>query len=143
MSETKLTCDCDAIHQDAVLRALKNRPADGELDQLSELFKILGDRTRINILQTLDQNEMCVCDLANVLNMTKSSISHQLAVLRAVHIIKSRRAGKEVYYTMDDEHVTKLYELGLAHIEHLKQEFPSSEQSPENPALNPETSHAL
>lgn len=122
MPESKLTCDCDAIHQDAVLRALKNRPDKGELDQLSDLFKILGDRTRIAILQTLDQNEMCVCDLANALDMTKSSISHQLATLREAHIIKSRRAGKEVYYTMDDEHITKLYELGLAHIKHLEKE---------------------
>ena len=121
MPESKLTCDCDAIHQDAVVRALKNRPERGELDQLSNLFKILGDRTRIAILQTLDQNEMCVCDLANVLDMTKSSISHQLATLREAHIIKSRRAGKEVYYTMDDDHVTKLYELGLAHIKHLEE----------------------
>lgn len=120
MPEPKLTCDCDAIHQDAVIRALKNRPERGELDQLSDLFKILGDRTRIAILQTLDQNEMCVCDLANVLDMTKSSISHQLATLREAHIIKSRRTGKEVYYTMDDDHVTKLYELGLAHIKHLE-----------------------
>ena len=120
MSEPKLTCDCDVIHQDAVIRALKNRPERGELDQLSSLFKILGDRTRIAILQTLDQNEMCVCDLANALNMTKSSISHQLATLREAHIIKSRRAGKEIYYTMDDDHITKLYELGLAHIKHLE-----------------------
>lgn len=122
MTESKLTCDCDAIHQDAVLRALKNRPDQRELNQLSDLFKILGDRTRIAILQTLDQNEMCVCDLANALDMTKSSISHQLATLREAHIIKSRRAGKEVYYTMDDEHITKLYELGLAHIKHLEKE---------------------
>ena len=121
MPESKLTCDCDAIHQDAVVRALKNRPERGELDQLSNLFKILGDRTRIAILQTLDQNEMCVCDLANVLDMTKSSISHQLATLREAHIIKSRRAGKEVYYTMDDDHITELYELGLAHIKHLEE----------------------
>lgn len=122
MPEPKLTCDCDAIHQDAVARALKNRPDNRELNQLSELFKILGDRTRIAILQTLDQNEMCVCDLANALDMTKSSISHQLATLRTAHIIKSRRAGKEVYYTLDDDHVTKLYELGLAHIKHLEKE---------------------
>ena len=120
MPEPKLACDCDAIHQDAVARALKNRPNKRELDQLSDLFKILGDRTRIAILQTLDQNEMCVCDLANVLDMTKSSISHQLATLREAHIIKSRRAGKEVYYTMDDDHIAELYELGLAHIKHLE-----------------------
>lgn len=121
MTEAKLTCDCDAIHQDAVLRAIKNRPERRELDQLSNLFKILGDRTRIAILQTLDRNEMCVCDLANVLDMTKSSISHQLATLREAHIIKSRRAGKEIYYTMDDDHITKLYELGLTHIKHLEE----------------------
>lgn len=111
-------CDCNVIHHDAVRRALRRKPQDVQLEKLSELFKILGDQTRIKILWALDQNEMCVCDVANVLDMTKSSISHQLAVLRAVGIVKYRRSGKEVYYMLDDEHITQLYEIGLLHIIH-------------------------
>lgn len=111
-------CDCNVIHRDAVQRALKRKPHDVQLEKLSELFKILGNPTRIKILWALDQNEMCVCDIANVLDMTKSSISHQLAVLRAAGIVKYRREGKEVYYMLDDDHVTQLYEMGLRHIIH-------------------------
>ena len=85
---------------------------------LSEVFKLLGDITRTQILWVLDKNEMCVCDIANVLNMTKSSISHQLAVLRKSGIVKCRREGKEVYYMLDDEHIKKLYEIGIEHINH-------------------------
>ncbi len=118
MERKELVCDCNIIHEDAVNMAIKNRPDDKELINLSELFKILGDLTRIKIIWTLDNNEMCVCDIANVLNMTKSSISHQLAILKNAGIVRYRKSGKEVYYTLDDEHINKLYEIGLEHIEH-------------------------
>ena len=93
------------------------------LDKLSNRtrafeFKLIGDTTRCRILFALDQDEMCVCDLANVLNMTKSSVSHQLATLRRSGIVKCRRSGKEVYYTLDDDHIVKLFEIGLEHINH-------------------------
>ncbi len=118
MEKKELICDCNVIHKDVVDKALKNKPKDNELGNLSELFKILGDLTRIKILWTLDNNEMCVCDIANVLNMTKSSISHQLAILRTAGIVKYRKSGKEVYYMLDDNHIKKLYEIGIEHIEH-------------------------
>jgi ArsR family transcriptional regulator len=118
MEKKELICDCNIIHQDAVDKALKNKPKDEELDKLSQIFKIIGDSTRIKILWTLDNHEMCVCDIANVLNMTKSSISHQLAILRTSGIVKYRKSGKEVYYMLDDEHIKKLYEIGLEHIDH-------------------------
>ena len=118
MERKELVCDCNIIHEEAVNIAIKNRPDDKELINLSELFKILGDLTRIKIIWTLDNNEMCVCDIANVLNMTKSSISHQLAILKNAGIVRYRKSGKEVYYTLDDEHINKLYEIGLEHIEH-------------------------
>lgn len=118
MERKELVCDCNIIHEDAVNMAIKNRPDDKELINLSELFKILGDLTRIKIIWTLDNNEMCVCDIANVLNMTKSLISHQLAILKNAGIVRYRKSGKEVYYTLDDEHINKLYEIGLEHIEH-------------------------
>ena len=111
-------CDCNIIHEEAVNKALKSKPEREELERLSEVFKILGDITRTQILWVLDKNEMCVCDIANVLNMTKSSISHQLAILRSAGIVNYRIKGKEVYYRLDDLHITKLYEIGIEHIEH-------------------------
>lgn len=118
MEKKELICDCNIIHQNAVNIALKNKPKEKELENLTTLFKILGDSTRTKILWILDHHEMCVCDIANVLNMTKSSISHQLAILREVGIVRFRRNGKEVYYTLDDEHISRLYEIGLEHINH-------------------------
>lgn len=118
MEKKELMCDCNIIHQNAVNIALKNKPKEKELENLTILFKILGDSTRTKILWILDHHEMCVCDIANVLNMTKSSISHQLAILREAGIVRFRRNGKEVYYTLDDEHISRLYEIGLEHINH-------------------------
>ena len=118
MVKKELICDCNIIHEEKVKEALKNKPKDKELNELSKLFKVIGDPTRIRILWALDNREMCVCDIANVLNMTKSSISHQLAVLRTNGIVKYYKDGKEVYYTLDDLHIKELYELGLIHINH-------------------------
>lgn len=118
MEKKELVCDCNIIHQNAVNIALKNKPKEKELENLTTLFKMLGDSTRTKILWILDHHEMCVCDIANVLNMTKSSISHQLAILREAGIVRFRRSGKEVYYTLDDEHISRLYEIGLEHINH-------------------------
>ena len=118
MEKKELMCDCNIIHQNAINIALKNKPKEKELENLTTLFKILGDSTRTKILWILDHHEMCVCDIANVLNMTKSSISHQLAILREAGIVRFRRSGKEVYYTLDDEHISRLYEIGLEHINH-------------------------
>lgn len=122
MENKELVCDCNIIHQESVLKALKTRPLSDDLLRLTELFKILGDETRVKIMWTLDNNEMCVCDIANVLNMTKSAISHQLALLRENGIVKYRKVGKEVYYTLDDDHINKLYEIGLEHINHKRSE---------------------
>lgn len=111
-------CDCNVIHKEMVKIALENKPSKEELERLSKVFKLLGDLTRTEILWVLDKNEMCVCDIANVLNMTKSSISHQLALLREAGIVEYRKVGKEVYYRLDDFHITKLYEIGIEHIDH-------------------------
>ena len=111
-------CDCNVIHKEMVKIALENKPSKEELECLSQVFKLLGNLTRTKILWVLDKNEMCVCDIANVLNMTKSSISHQLASLREAGIVEYRKVGKEVYYRLDDFHITKLYEIGIEHIDH-------------------------
>ena len=118
MSKNEFSCDCNVIHQEVVDTVLRKMPNEDTFNKLADLFKLIGDTTRCRILFALDQNEMCVCDLANVLNMTKSSVSHQLAVLRRSGVVKCRRSGKEVYYTLDDEHIVKLFEVGLDHINH-------------------------
>ena len=118
MSKNEFSCDCNVIHQEVVDTVLRKMPNEDTFNKLADLFKLIGDTTRCRILFALDQKEMCVCDLANVLNMTKSSVSHQLAVLRRSGVVKCRRSGKEVYYTLDDEHIVKLFEVGLEHINH-------------------------
>ena len=118
MSKNEFICDCNVIHQDSVDKALEKMPKDEIFFKLADFFKLLGDTTRCKILFALDQHEMCVCDLANVLSMSKSSVSHQLGTLRRSSIVKCRKVGKEVYYTLDDEHVSKLFEVGLEHISH-------------------------
>jgi ArsR family transcriptional regulator len=118
MSKNEFICDCNVIHEEVVNSTINKMPEENIFNKLAEFFKILGDTTRVKILFALDQNEMCVCDIANVLGMSKSSISHQLGTLRRSNIVKCRKVGKEVYYTLDDDHVQKSFELGLEHIEH-------------------------
>lgn len=120
MSKNEFTCDCNIIHKEVVEKTIQNMPEDDMFNKLAEFFKILGDTTRAKILFALDQNEMCVCDIANTLQMSKSSISHQLGTLRRSGIVKCRKEGKEVYYMLDDDHVKGLFELGIEHIEHKK-----------------------
>lgn len=122
MSNNEFMCDCNIIHEEVVKDTLNKMPRSELFDKIAEFFKIIGDPTRTKILFALDQNEMCVCDIANVLGMTKSSISHQLATLRKSGIVKCRREGKEIYYTLDDEHVKQVFEIGIEHIEHKEQE---------------------
>lgn len=118
MSKNEFVCDCNVIHQDVVDNTMKKMPEDNTFFKLAEFFKIMGDTTRAKILFALDQNEMCVCDIANVLGMSKSSISHQLGTLRHMNIVRCRKEGKTVYYSLDDDHVKGLFELGLEHINH-------------------------
>ena len=120
MKSEELVCDCNVIHQDVVENTIKQMADEDMLNKLAEFFKILGDTTRTKILYALDKNEMCVCDIANVLNMSKSSISHQLGTLRRSGIVKCRKVGKEVFYTLDDEHVKEVFEVGMEHIEHRR-----------------------
>ena len=117
-TKTNLMCDCNIIHENKVKESKKNMLKLKTIEDMSNFFKILGEPTRIKILNTLDNNEMCVCDIANVLNMTKSTISHQLNILRINNIVKYKKIGKEVYYTLDDEHVKEVFEIALSHIGH-------------------------
>ena len=99
------------------IEAIKAKlPNDDEIYDLSELFKVLGDQTRTKILTVLEIHELCVNDIASALNMTKSAVSHQLRILRQSRLIKSRRYGKEIIYSLDDNHVSQLFECALIHI---------------------------
>lgn len=91
---------------------------EDEITGLSEIFKAMGDSTRIKILHALSKEELCVCDLTEALEMTQSAISHQLRVLRNLRLVKYRKDGKMVYYSLDDDHIINLFEQGLAHIRH-------------------------
>lgn len=122
MSINEYMCDCNIIHEDVVKNTLNKMPEKELFNKLAEFFKMIGDPTRTKILFALDQNEMCVCDIANVLGMTKSSISHQLATLKQSGIVKYRKEGKEVYYTLDDEHVQQVFEIAIEHIQHKERE---------------------
>ena len=92
-------------------------PAEDELYDLAELFKVFGDSTRIRILFALFEEEICVCDLAELLNMTQSAISHQLRILKNAKLVKSRRDGKQIMYSLADDHVNTIINQGLEHIE--------------------------
>ena len=119
MKNSKI-CDCDIVHEDIIEKVKNKMPKDETLSDLSDFFKVIGDGTRIRILWALDESEMCVCDLANVLNMTKSAISHQLRSLREANLVKFRKSGKEVFYSLADNHVKEIFEQGLIHIKEEK-----------------------
>ena len=91
-------------------------PDEETIYDLAELFKVFGDSTRTKILSCLEISELCVDDIAACLDMSKSSVSHQLRILRQAKLVKARKSGKEVYYSLDDDHVTKIFECGLDHI---------------------------
>ena len=110
-------CDCNEIHEDLLKIVNDTMPEETELYDLAELFKVFGDSTRIRILFVLFEAEVCVCDLAKVLNMTQSAISHQLNILKANKLVNSRREGKSVFYSLADGHVRTIIAQGREHIE--------------------------
>lgn len=109
-------CDCTTIHEEVVTRVKQEMPDEEELLILADLFKMFGDSTRVKIISALQLSEMCVCDIAVLLGMTKSAISHQLRALRQTRLVKYRRDGKVVYYSLDDEHVKTIFAQGLLHV---------------------------
>lgn len=111
-------CDCNVIHEESVNETIKNMIDDDMLFEIGDFFKILGDSTRVKILFAIDNNRLCVCDIANVLKMSKSAISHQLKLLKEYKIVKSEKIGKEVFYELDDEHVKSVFEIAISHIKH-------------------------
>ena len=112
-----LFCDVQEIHRERLKSVAEKLPPEDHLLDLAELFKIFGDTTRIRILFVLFEEELCVCDLAAALQMTQSAISHQLNILKRSRLVKSRREGKSVFYSLADEHVRSIIAQGMEHIE--------------------------
>ena len=110
-------CDCCEVHANLLQIVNETIPEENELYDLAELFKVFGDSTRIRILFVLFEAEVCVCDLAKALNMTQSAISHQLRILKQNKLVKSRRDGKSIFYSLADEHVRTIIDQGREHIE--------------------------
>lgn len=111
-------CEENIIHRDSIDKVEEKMISDGDILNLSELFKALGDPTRIKILYALSLSELCVCDIASIIGMSQSAVSHQLRVLRNLRLVKYRKEGKTVYYSLDDEHVNNLFTHGLEHVKH-------------------------
>ncbi len=112
----KIQCDSNIVHEEIVRRVGQKMPSEESLYDLAELFKVFGDSTRIKIIWALFEEEMCVCDIAHLLNMTHSAISHQLRVLKQARLVRPRREGKNIYYSLDDQHIEEIFHQGLSHI---------------------------
>lgn len=117
MNQPKTDC-CEAaeIHQDTVEKLKEELPPEELLYDLAELFKVFGDSTRIKILYALFESELCVCDIAQALGLTQTAVSHQLRVLKANKLVKFRKEGKNVFYSLDDDHVRRIIGQGMEHL---------------------------
>lgn len=116
--EKQHICDCEMIHEAVVDDTRQKMQAEQEYLDLAALFKMFGDGTRVKILHALELNEMCVCDIAALLGMTKSAVSHQLKALRLSNLVKTRRDGQVIYYSLADDHVKYILDIGFDHIHH-------------------------
>lgn len=113
------SCDSQCVHSGTVKIVSKKMPEDVRIGSMADFFKAFDDPTRLRILHALLVSEMCVCDISAVLSMGQSAVSHQLKVLRMYNLVKSRRDGKTVYYSLADDHVSKILTLGMEHIEEI------------------------
>lgn len=116
MAAINPNCKTHFVHADIVNKVIKSMPKEEELYELADFFKMFGDTTRIKILHTLFVSEMCVCDLAELLNISQSAVSHQLKTLRQSNLVKYRKDGKTVFYSLKDEHVKQIIDLGINHL---------------------------
>lgn len=116
MARGEFCCSENVVHEGAVAEVRAAMHDAAALDTVAGFFKVLGDGTRVRIISALMVRELCVCDIAAALGMTKSAVSHQLSTLRAARLVKCRREGKSVFYSIDDDHVLKMLEGGLEHV---------------------------
>ena len=115
-NKTCESCEENIVHPGLVEKAARLLPPEEALYDLAELFKVFGDSTRIKLLYALLESEMCVCDLAQLLGLTQSAVSHQLRVLKTSKLVRNRREGKTVFYALDDDHVRRMLEMGMEHL---------------------------
>lgn len=118
MSKENINCEVFCVDEEKVGMVREKMLDKSVTLRLSETFKVLGDPTRIKIIQALSLTELCVCDISTLLNMSQSAISHQLRVLRNLRLVKFRKEGKIVYYSLDDKHIVNLFKEGLEHVLH-------------------------
>jgi DNA-binding transcriptional ArsR family regulator len=118
MEETCDSCEELKINQENVDTVKARMIDDSDALRLSEFFKVLGDQTRLKIIFALSQCDLCVCDIAEAVGMTQSAVSHQLRIMRNMRLVKFRKEGKSVYYSLDDDHVLQLFNQGMEHIRH-------------------------
>jgi DNA-binding transcriptional ArsR family regulator len=111
-------CSITVVHEEIINQVKEKLPTEDIVEDLTDFFKSFADATRIKIISALIEAEMCVCDLANLIGMTQSAVSHQLRVLRQSRLVKYRKDGKIVYYSLDDDHVRDIMKQGLAHVKH-------------------------
>lgn len=111
-----MQCECMHVHQDMIEMVEEHMPQEEQLADLAEFFRVFGDTTRIRILYVLMCSEVCVCDIANLLGMTQSAISHQLRILKQMDLVKNRREGKTIFYSLADGHIKSILSQGLEHI---------------------------
>ncbi len=113
-------CDCNIIHPEKVEKAKTQMLNDETYHHLSEFYKAMSDYNRLRILSVLFHGELCVCDIANIMGMTQSAVSHQLKTLKQARLVKYRKDGKVVFYALDDMHVQQVFKMGVEHISHVK-----------------------
>ena len=118
MSNNVDLCQCKEVHEQVVENIKESIPDDAIVQKLAELFKVFGDGTRLKIIYALLQKELCVCDICEIVEMSQSSVSHQLRLLKTTGLVKYRKEGKTVFYSLDDEHVNSIFSVGLSHIKH-------------------------
>ena len=114
--EDDVSCDCYECHEDRIEEAKSVMPDEPTVDDLSDFFKLFGDGTRVRILFALDRGELCVCDISTVLGMSMSAVSHQLRILKDAHLITARRDGRQIFYSLCDDHVRTIIETALEHV---------------------------
>jgi ArsR family transcriptional regulator len=120
MEKDELVCGENCPHYNKINEVKKLEPSFDEIIDLADVFKLFADSTRLKIICSILNNELCVCDLCELLNLTQSNVSHQLQLLRTAKLVKYRKDGKQVYYSLQDEHVEKIIKMALEHIEEEK-----------------------
>ncbi|MCI8285176.1 MAG: winged helix-turn-helix transcriptional regulator [Firmicutes bacterium] len=118
--EKILTCECHDVHMDVINMVGEQMLDKDTFAEMVELFKAFSDNTRLRILFALSESELCVCDISELLGMSQSAISHQLRVLKSTDLVKFEKRGKQVYYSLDDDHVRRIFKQAFEHVKHKR-----------------------